>query len=89
MILDQAASMHFIGTILVGILIGWIAGILVRGRGLGLIADLIVGVLGAYLAGLIAPRLNIDVSGFLRSLCASVLGAVLLLLVLRLFKSDK
>jgi len=81
--------MHLIGTIFVGILIGWMAGILVRGRGLGIIADLIVGVLGAYLAGLIAPRLHIDVSGFLRSLCASVLGAVLLLLVLRLFKSDK
>ncbi len=81
--------MHLIGTILAGILIGWLASVVVHGKGLGLLGDLIVGVLGAFLGGVIASRLNINVDGFLRSLCASVLGAVLLLLVIRLIKSDK
>ena len=80
--------MHFIGTIFAGILIGWMASLLVNGKGLGLIADLIVGVLGAFLGGFLASRLGIDASGYLRSLCVSVLGAVILLVFIRLFKRD-
>ena len=80
--------MHLISTILVGILIGWMAGVVVHGKGLGLFADLIVGVLGAFLGGAIASHFNIYIDSFLGSLCVSVLGAVLLLLAIRLIKSD-
>lgn len=80
--------MHLFSTILIGILIGWLAGIVVHGKGLGLLADLIVGVLGAFLGGFLASKLGIQADSFLASLCVSVLGAVVLLLIIRIVKSD-
>ena len=50
------------GFLLIGLIAGWLAGLLTKGRGLGLANDLIVGVLGAFLGGLLfwliglAPR---------------------------------
>jgi uncharacterized membrane protein YeaQ/YmgE (transglycosylase-associated protein family) len=80
--------MHLLSTILIGVLIGWMAGIVVHGKGLGLLADLIVGVLGAFLGGFIASKVGIQADGLLPSLCVAVLGAVILLLVIRIIKSD-
>jgi uncharacterized membrane protein YeaQ/YmgE (transglycosylase-associated protein family) len=45
--------------LLVGVIAGWLAGLIVRGGGFGLIGDLIVGVLGAFIGNWLLPRLDI------------------------------
>ena len=79
--------MDVIGFIIVGIVAGWLAGKLMKGKGFGLIGDLIVGVIGAYLGGWIFESLDISTGeGFIGSLITALVGAIILLFVLRLFK---
>jgi uncharacterized membrane protein YeaQ/YmgE (transglycosylase-associated protein family) len=72
--------------IFVGIIAGWLAGVLVRGGGFGLIGDLIVGILGAFIGEWLLPRLNIHLgAGIIASIVNATIGAIVLLLILRLF----
>jgi uncharacterized membrane protein YeaQ/YmgE (transglycosylase-associated protein family) len=79
--------MGIIIMLLVGILVGWLASIVVGGGG-GIVFDMIVGFVGALIAGFIfgggASFINAPLS--LTSILESVVGAIVLLLVLRLFR---
>ncbi len=71
--------------LLVGVIAGWLAGVLVQGGGLGLIGDMIIGVAGAFIGGLLLPRLGVHLgSGMVASIANATIGAVLLLFVIRL-----
>lgn len=71
--------------LVVGIVAGWLAGKIVRGGGFGIIGDLIVGVLGAFVGDWLLPRLNIHLGvGWVALIVNATIGAVLLLIVLRL-----
>ncbi len=71
--------------LLVGVIAGWLAGILVQGGGLGLIGDMVIGVAGAFIGGLLLPRLGVHLgSGMVASIANATIGAVLLLFVIRL-----
>ncbi len=73
--------------LLIGAVAGWLAGVIMKGFGFGLIGNIIVGVVGAFIAGLIFPRLGISIgSGIVGSIIHATIGAVLLLLVIRLVK---
>jgi uncharacterized membrane protein YeaQ/YmgE (transglycosylase-associated protein family) len=79
--------MGILSWIVVGLIAGWLAGMVMKGSGFGVIVDIIVGVVGALLGGWIATTfLNIGgMSGInLQSILVAFGGAVLLLLVLRL-----
>ena len=81
--------MGILSWIVVGLIAGFLAGVVVKGGGYGLIGDIIVGVVGGLLGGWIATTfLNIGgLSGInLGSILIAFLGAVILLLVLRLIK---
>jgi len=80
--------MSILWFILIGLVAGWLAGLIVKGRGLGLIFDLIVGIIGALIGGYLLPLLGIELGswGLLGQLLTATAGAVLLLLVLRLFR---
>jgi uncharacterized membrane protein YeaQ/YmgE (transglycosylase-associated protein family) len=71
--------------LVIGLLAGWIAGTLFRGRGFGCIADVILGLIGAVLGGWIFTKLGIGGGGFLYSLAAATVGAVVLVAIARLF----
>ncbi len=71
----------------VGLLAGWIAGKISRGRGFGCIANVILGLIGALLGGWIFTRLGFWGGGFLFSLAAATVGAVVLVAIARLFSS--
>jgi uncharacterized membrane protein YeaQ/YmgE (transglycosylase-associated protein family) len=71
--------------LLVGLVAGWLAGKIVRGTGLGLIADMALGIVGAFIATWLLPRLRIGV-GLVRAIINSTIGAVLLLVVIRLVR---
>jgi uncharacterized membrane protein YeaQ/YmgE (transglycosylase-associated protein family) len=71
--------------LLVGVVAGWLAGQIVRGGGFGLIGDLVVGVIGAFIGDWLLPQLGIRLGVGVVSLIAdATLGAILLLVVLRL-----
>jgi uncharacterized membrane protein YeaQ/YmgE (transglycosylase-associated protein family) len=71
--------------IIVGIIAGWLAGNIVRGGGYGLIGDLIVGVIGAFIGDWLLPRLGIRLgTGMVALVVNATLGAIVLLIVLRL-----
>jgi uncharacterized membrane protein YeaQ/YmgE (transglycosylase-associated protein family) len=75
-----------IGAILIGIFAGWIAEKVMR-RNHGLLTNLVVGVVGAFLGSFIATQLGIGTgSGVIPSLLVATAGAILLLLVLGLFR---
>jgi len=73
-----------IGWIMVGLIAGWLAGKVSRGRGFGCIADILIGLVGALLGGWIFTKLGILGGGLLFSLAAATVGAVLLVAVARL-----
>ncbi|HEX4075128.1 MAG: GlsB/YeaQ/YmgE family stress response membrane protein [Candidatus Acidiferrales bacterium] len=83
-------SMHgFIGWIIIGLLAGWLAGHLAHGRGFGCLVDVILGLIGAVIGGWIFTRLGISMMGFWGSLAAATVGAVLLVLIARLFAGSR
>ena len=79
------SSRGFFGWIVIGLLAGWIAGHLTRGRGFGCVVDIILGLIGAVVGGWIFMHLGIVTWGFWGSLAAATLGAVLLVVIARLF----
>jgi uncharacterized membrane protein YeaQ/YmgE (transglycosylase-associated protein family) len=73
--------------LIVGAVAGWLAGLLVKGFGFGLIGNIIVGVIGAFTAGWLLPRIGIVIGGgFIAAVINALIGAVILLLVIRLVK---
>ncbi len=75
--------MNFLWYILIGLLSGFVAGKLMRGGGFGMVINLIVGIIGGgWLFGLI----GINAGGIIGSLVTSVVGAVVLLWIVGLFR---
>ncbi|MCW6507499.1 GlsB/YeaQ/YmgE family stress response membrane protein [Lichenifustis flavocetrariae] len=73
--------------IIVGAIAGWLAGLVVRGAGFGLLGDIVVGIVGAFISGLLLPRLGVHLGvGFVGAVIDAFIGAVILLLLLRLVR---
>ena len=72
--------------LLIGLIAGWLAGRIMRGGGFGLAGDLIVGVIGALLGGWLFGLLGLSAGGFLGQLIVALVGAIILLYLLRLIK---
>ena len=73
----------------IGAIAGWLAGLLVQGTGFGLVGDIVVGILGALIAGFLFPVLGITLTlggGVLGAIILAFIGAVILLVIVRLFK---
>lgn len=73
-----------IGWLLIGLIAGWLAGKLSRGRGYGCITDVVLGVLGAFIGGWIFGKLGLFGGGFIYSLAAATVGAVVLVGIVHL-----
>ncbi|MEP9386695.1 GlsB/YeaQ/YmgE family stress response membrane protein [Mesorhizobium sp. KR9-304] len=73
--------------LIVGAIAGWLAGLLVKGYGFGLLGNIVVGVVGALIAGWLFPTLGISLgSGIAAAIIHAVIGAVILLVLIRLIK---
>lgn len=79
--------MSIIAFLIIGIIAGWIAGKIMKGKGFGLFGDLGIGVLGALIGGFIFDIFGLHAFGFIGNLVTAVVGAVVFLYVLRLIKS--
>lgn len=79
--------MDFLWFLLVGLIAGWLAGVLVKGGGFGVIGDMIVGIIGALLGGWLFGALGLSAGGgMLGSIIVATIGAVILIFLLRLIK---
>jgi uncharacterized membrane protein YeaQ/YmgE (transglycosylase-associated protein family) len=73
--------------LIIGAIAGWLAGLLVKGGGFGLIGDIVVGIVGAVIGGWLAGVLGISIgSGLVASIITAVIGAVILLVIVRAIK---
>ncbi len=70
--------------IVIGIIAGWLAGMIMKGGGYGLLGDLIVGVLGAIFGGFLFGLLGLSANGLIGSLVTATVGAIVLIALLRL-----
>ncbi|MAB10760.1 GlsB/YeaQ/YmgE family stress response membrane protein [Hyphomonas sp.] len=73
--------------LLVGGVAGWLAGLIVRGGGFGIIGNIAVGIIGAFVAGFLFPAFGISLgAGIVAAILHATIGAVVLLLIVRVLK---
>lgn len=79
--------MDFLWFLLVGLIAGWLAGMLVKGGGFGVVGDMVVGVLGALLGGFLFTKFGVSSGGgMIGSIIVATIGAIILIFILRLIK---
>jgi uncharacterized membrane protein YeaQ/YmgE (transglycosylase-associated protein family) len=78
--------MWLIWTIVIGILAGYIAGLIMKGRGMGVLVDLLVGIVGSVLGGWLFAIVGLAAYGLIARLIMAVVGAVVLLWLVRALK---
>ena len=73
--------------LVIGAVAGWLAGLIVKGYGFGLVGNIVVGIIGAVLAGWLLPLVGfVLVGGVIAAIINAVIGAGILLVVIGLFK---
>ena len=73
--------------IVVGAVAGWLAGLVMRGAGFGLVGNIIVGIIGAVVAGFLLPRIGIAIGGnIIAQILNAFIGAVIVLFVIGLIR---
>jgi len=78
--------MYILITAAIGIVAGFLAGKIMKGRGFGLVGDLVVGLIGGLLGGFLAGLIGLGSYGLIGQIVIAVAGACILLWLLRLFK---
>jgi uncharacterized membrane protein YeaQ/YmgE (transglycosylase-associated protein family) len=73
--------------IIVGAVAGWLAGLVVRGGGFGLVGNIVVGIIGAFLGGWLFGVAGFSIgAGIINTIFTAFIGAVALLLIVRVIK---
>jgi uncharacterized membrane protein YeaQ/YmgE (transglycosylase-associated protein family) len=81
------SKMDLLVFLLVGAIAGWLAGLIVRGFGFGLIGNIVVGIIGALVAGYLFPRLGVGLpAGMIGEILSAVVGAVIVLVIIGLIR---
>ena len=79
--------MNLVLFLVVGALAGWLAGQIMKGRGFGLLGNIVIGIVGAYIGGNLLGWLGMSMGGgLIGSLITAVIGAVVLLFIVGLIK---
>lgn len=75
--------------LIIGGIAGWLAGVIVKGAGFGIVGNIIIGILGAFVASWLFPRLGLALgtdSAILTSIIYATIGGVIILVVLSLIR---
>jgi uncharacterized membrane protein YeaQ/YmgE (transglycosylase-associated protein family) len=72
-----------IAWIIVGLVAGWLTGLVMKGGGYGIVGDLIVGLIGALIGGFVVGLLFQGSVGLIGSIVVAFIGAVILVVILR------
>ena len=67
---------------LIGLIAGWLAGELTKGRGFGVLGNIVIGIIGAILGGFLLGLLGVDPGGFVGEVIQALIGALVLLALL-------
>ena len=78
--------MGLVAFLVIGLVAGWIAGNLMKGRGFGLAGNMVVGVIGAVLGGFLFGSLRLGGGGPIWALFTAVVGSVILLFAISFIK---
>ena len=79
--------MSIIAALVIGAIAGWLAGLIVRGAGFGLIGNIVIGMIGALVASWLLPQLGVSLGGSaFRDIVNATIGAVIILIVLSMIK---
>ena len=79
--------MEFVWFIIIGLVAGWLAGVVMKGGGYGVVGDIVVGILGALLGGWLFSKMGVSAGGGLvGAIIVAFIGAVVLIFLLRLIK---
>ena len=79
--------MEFVWFIIVGLIAGWLAGVIMKGGGYGVVGDIVVGILGALLGGWLFSKMGVSAGGGrVGSIVVALIGAIILIFLLRLIK---
>lgn len=74
--------MELIYFLLIGLIAGWLAGKITKGRGFGILRNIVIGVIGAMLGGFVFSLLGLSATGTLGSIVTATVGALLLLYII-------
>src|SRR5215510_4547387 len=73
--------------LIVGAIAGWLAGLIVKGAGFGLVGNIVVGIIGAVVAGWLLPQLGIALgAGIFRAIINAAIGAIIVLVIIALVR---
>ena len=75
--------MYLVLQIAIGILAGFLAGKIMRGRGFGILVDLLLGIVGSVLGGFLFGILGLYSTGIVGQLVVATVGAMVLLYLIR------
>ncbi|GHO59308.1 GlsB/YeaQ/YmgE family stress response membrane protein [Ktedonobacter robiniae] len=70
--------------LLVGLIAGFLASVVMRGGGYGIVGDIVVGLIGAFIGGFLASLVGMGSSGFIGTIIIAFIGACVLIALLRL-----
>jgi uncharacterized membrane protein YeaQ/YmgE (transglycosylase-associated protein family) len=70
--------------LLIGLVAGWLAGMISRGGGFGIWGDLVTGVIGSFIGGYLFNFMGISVYGTIGAIISSTVGAIILLWIVRM-----
>lgn len=81
--------MHILGFLIIGAIVGWLAGKIMSGRGYGLIWDIVLGIIGAVVGGFVfSTLLGIQPTGLVVSFIISLLGAIIVVGAVHLLRGE-
>lgn len=72
--------------LVVGAIAGWLAGLIMKGSGFGLLGDIGIGIVGGFIGGFLFRLLGLQAESLLGGIVSATAGAVVLLFVIRMFK---
>lgn len=77
--------MGILSWIIIGLIAGWLAGVIMKGSGYGVLSDIVLGIIGALVGGFLAGAIfGIPFTGFnLVSLVVALVGAIIVVAIVR------
>jgi uncharacterized membrane protein YeaQ/YmgE (transglycosylase-associated protein family) len=77
---------EFAVLLLVGLIAGWLAGVVMKGGGYGLFGDIILGIVGAVVGGFLFGLLGVTAYGFLGRVAVALVGSIVLVGLARMLR---
>lgn len=77
--------MSVLAFLLVGIIAGWIGSLIMKGRGLGLLGDMIVGIIGAFIGAFVFRLFGVTTESFWGAVAMAAVGAIIFLFLVGMF----